>query len=65
MVIDNSYQWVPFYEALADKLLEYKDKREELFNVMRKLATEQQLMEYLHFDREDWWEPRKYQIDPF
>ena len=65
MAMDNSYQWVPFYEVLADKLLEYKDKREELFNLMKKLASEQQLMEYLHFDREDWWEPRQYQIDPF
>lgn len=65
MAMDNSYQWVPFYEALADKLLEYKDKREELFNLMKKLASEQQLMKYLHFDREDWWELRQYQIDPF
>jgi 5-methylcytosine-specific restriction protein B len=25
--MDNAYQWVPFYEALADKLLVYSDKR--------------------------------------
>lgn len=63
--MDNSYQWVPFYEALADKLLEYSDKRGELFNVMKKVASEQPLMKYLHFEREDWWKPRQYQIDPF
>jgi len=22
-------------------------------------------MKYLHFEREDWWGPRKHQIDPF
>lgn len=25
--MDNAYQWVPFYEAFADKLLEYNNKR--------------------------------------
>lgn len=63
--MDNAYQWVNFYESLADKLIEYSDKRGELFNVMKKVASEQPLMKYLHFEREDWWEPRKYQIDPF
>lgn len=63
--MDNSYQWIAFYETLADKLLEYKDKRNELFDLMKKMASQQQLMSYLHFENEDWWEPRKHQIDPF
>lgn len=63
--MDNAYQWVDFYEALADRLLEYNDKRGELFELMKKVASEQPLMKYLHFEREDWWEPRQYQIDPF
>jgi len=63
--MDNAYQWVPFYEALADKLLAYKDKRGDLFELMKKVASEQPLMKYLHFEREDWWGPRKHQIDPF
>lgn len=27
--MDNAYQWVPFYEALADKLLVYSDNWDE------------------------------------
>jgi len=63
--MDNAYQWVPFYEALADKLLAYSNKRGDLFELMKKVASEQPLMKYLHFEREDWWEPRHHQIDPF
>lgn len=63
--MDKAYQWVPFYEALADKLLTYSDKRDELFALMKKLSSEQPLMKYLHFEREDWWGPRHHQIDPF
>jgi 5-methylcytosine-specific restriction protein B len=63
--MDNAYQWVPFYEALADKLLTYSNKRDELFALMKKLSSEQPLMKYLHFEREDWWGPRHHQIDPF
>ena len=63
--MDNAYQWVPFYEALADKLLVYSDKRDELFALMKKVSSEQPLMKYLHFEREDWWGPRHHQIDPF
>lgn len=62
---NNAYQWVPFYEALADKLLTYSDKRDDLFALIKKVASEQPLMKYLHFEREDWWEPRHHQIDPF
>ena len=65
IVLDSGYQWIPFYEELADKLLAYKDKRSELFDLMKKLSSEQPLMQYLHFEREDWWGPRQNQIDPF
>lgn len=63
--MDNAYQWVPFYEALADKLLAYNDKRNDLFELMKKVASEQPFMNYLHFEHEEWWGPRQYQIDPF
>lgn len=63
--MDNAYQWVPFYEALADKLLAYNDKRDDLHALMKNLAAEQPLMKYLHFEREDWWGPRHHRIDPF
>ncbi len=36
----------------------YRDKRGELFNVIKKVALEQSLMKYLHFEREDRWGPR-------
>ena len=62
--MDNAYQWVPFYEALADKLLTYSDKRNELFELMKKVRAEQPLMKYLNFEREDWWEPRNHHMDP-
>lgn len=63
--MDNAFQWVPFYEALADKLLAYSNKRSELFELIKKVTSEQPLMKYLHFEREDWWGPRNHQIDPF
>lgn len=62
--MDNAYQWVQFYEALADKLLEFSDKRRELFELMKGLRSEQPLMKYLNFEREDWWGPRNYHMDP-
>lgn len=62
--MDNAYQWVPFYEALADKLLAYSDKRNELFKLMKKVREEQPLMKYLNFEREDWWGPRNHHMDP-
>jgi len=65
ILLDNEFQWVPYYEALADKLLEFKDKSGELFNVIKKLSSGQPLMRYLHFEKEDWWGPRQYRIDPF
>ncbi len=62
--MDNAYQWVPFYEALANKLLAYSDKRNELFELMKKVRSEQPLMKYLNFEREDWWGPRNHHMDP-
>ena len=31
--MNKDYQWITFYETLADKLLEYKDKRKELHTI--------------------------------
>lgn len=63
--MDKAYEWVPFYETLADKLLEYNDKRSELFELMKNLALQQPLMKYLQLDLEDRWGPRNHRIDPF
>jgi len=61
--MSNAYQWIPFYEAFADKLLEFSDKRDELFELISRLSSEQPLMQYLHFERDGWWEYGH--IDPF
>lgn len=61
----RDFEWIPFYEALADKLLEYKDKRKELFEIMKQLSKEERLLNYFSFNREDWWPPHLQEIDPF
>lgn len=61
----KDYQWIEFYETLADKLLEYKDKRKELHTIMIELSQDYPLLNYLHFERDDWWETKNYEIDPF
>lgn len=61
----NAYDWIPFYESLANKLLGYDDKRRELFEIMKSLSADQPFMKYLHFEREDWWGPRDHIVDPF
>lgn len=63
--MDNAFQWVPFYESLADKLLTYQNMRGDLFELIKKASSGQPLMQYLNFEREDWWGERQYQIDPF
>jgi 5-methylcytosine-specific restriction protein B len=34
----NNFTWIPFYQELAEKLLEYKDKRLELVNIAYSLG---------------------------
>lgn len=63
--IDMNFNWIPFYEELAEKILEYKDKRKELMEIMQQLYKEESLLSYLNFEREDWWGPANYEIDPF
>jgi 5-methylcytosine-specific restriction protein B len=42
--MDNAFPWVPFYEALADSLLSYKNKRGDLFELIKKSSSGQPLM---------------------
>ena len=35
--MDSAYQWVPFYEALAEKLLAYSDKMNETLQLSEKV----------------------------
>lgn len=63
--ISKKYQWTGFYEELADKLYEYIDRKDKLFEIMRELRNEYQFFDYLNFEKEEWWGPRNYTIDPF
>lgn len=63
--MNKKFQWVTFYEAFADKMFEYKDRRNDLYKIIKDLSSEDPYMEFLHFERDDWWEPRNYAIDPF
>lgn len=38
MAENKSFSWIPFYQELADKLLEYKDKRENLVQFVYSLG---------------------------
>jgi hypothetical protein len=63
--MDDNFQWIVFYEALADKLFTYREKRGELYEIIKELSKVQSLMKYFHFEKDEWWQPRNYQIDPF
>lgn len=62
---DDPFAWVPFYRALAEKVLEYGDRRDELFALMQELSEVEPLLNYLHFENREWWGPKKYNVDPF
>lgn len=38
--MDNQFEWVEFYKAFAEELLQYKDKRNELIQIIRKVYEE-------------------------
>ena len=54
--IDAKYPWVPFYEAVADKLLEYKERdgRKELAQIMAGIAEKYQCGQDLFSIRPNW-----------
>lgn len=62
---EEIYSWIPFYEELADKLYEYKNRKDELFEIIKELREEHDYFNYLNFEKEEWWGPRNYTIDPF
>lgn len=62
---EEKYSWVPFYEELADKLYDYMDRKDELFEIIQDLRKGYQYFNYLNFENEEWWGPRNYIIDPF
>jgi len=63
--MDDGYQWVPFYEELAEKLLAYKDRREELFDVMQAVASQEPMMKYLGLEPREVAEGHHAHVDPF
>ena len=65
IIMENKFDWIPFYEEFADKILEYKHKRTELFNIIKSLSEKNPFLKYLHFENKEWWSTRDYEIDPF
>lgn len=63
--MNEQFQWIPFYEELADKLHEFIDRKDELFEIIKEFESEYPYFRYLKLDKEDWWGPRNYTIDPF
>lgn len=64
IIMDNKFDWISFYEEFANVLLEYKNKRNELFEIMTRLVSKNNKLEFLHFERDDWWGERNYEMDP-
>ena len=63
--MSHSYDWGEFYRAMARAILPYRDKRAELFLMIKKAAAATPLMHYLHFEHAEFWNARNDQIDPF
>lgn len=61
----EKFAWIDFYEAFAARLLEWDNNRAELFDKIRAMAGEYELMDYLHFSNAEFWQERDYEIDPF
>lgn len=57
--------WPVFYEAFADSVLAWDQRRQELFDLIRRVASKTRLMDYLKLDNPEFWEERDYEIDPF
>ncbi len=50
---NRRFEWSTFYEAIADGLLTYKDKRSELINGLNDIASRIECMSYLHDAKQD------------
>ena len=58
----TSFSWIPFYTELAEKLLEYKDKREELVEFILSEDGLREFSDYLHLEDK---KQKIDDIDPF
>ena len=59
----NQETWDIYYMELADKLLTYKDNKEELYNIFIRIQNKSKFFEFLHLEK-DWWKDRNYLLDP-
>ena len=58
-MVDQQFTWIPFFKEFADKLLEYKEKREELVEIVYSLDGK--YVNYIHNDDGN----KVTDIDPF
>lgn len=56
---DKQFTWIPFFKEFADKLLEYKEKREDLIDIVYSL--DEKHVKYIHNDDGS----KATDIDPF
>lgn len=57
--------WQPFYKSIAHKLFGFYSNQPQLFKIIKNLAARSPLLNYLHFEREEFWAARQNRIDPF
>ena len=63
--MQGEFTWITYYQEFSKTLLTYSNNRKELHEIIKKLSKENTLMNYLHFEREDWWASKNFEIDPF
>lgn len=61
----SQFQWISFYEGFADKLLSWRDHKKELYEKIRSFASHEPFLHYLHFQHQQFWAERGFDIDPF
>lgn len=61
----DQFAWIPFYEAVASAISGFASDRHGLYEKILALADGQPLMGYLHFEHEEYWKKRNFEIDPF
>lgn len=63
--MNDQFTWIPFYSELADKLIAYRERQHELFDLIKEISRGQQHLSYFNFQNDAFWSFRDYTMDPF
>lgn len=63
--MQGEFTWITYYQELSKALLTYANNRKALYEIIKDLSEEHTLINYLHFERQDWWATKNFEIDPF